>query len=241
MFATTRKEPLNHLLRSLQKHGYAYKVIGFGTEWKGWEGRIRTYRDAATSVANPEDLIIFTDAYDIICIKDAEKCKKQYEERPRKHLPIVYGAEWVCYANCSQDVLAWFDANENPVGTRNEIEPQITRTPDGAFRYTRPIFLNGGFIFGPAGKITEYFNELLSNPIDDDQVSAGVWLGKKENLAKGLIDLDLEERFMRVNLERTKRANENGGEDGPAFLHFSGMKEKEEELLKYFAMYETGA
>jgi len=235
--ATQRKEPLNHLLRSLQKHKYNYQVLEFGKPWGGWQRRIECYRDAVASL-NPEEVAICLDAYDMLCIKDSDKVLKTYMERPRKHLPVVYAVEWVCYGNCSKEVLKWFDVNKvEGVGGSEEIKAGFTPESVGTrTKDWRPVFVNGGFICGVAGKMKEYFTLLLQGAVHDDQVAAADWIAN--NLDKNLVDLNVEESLVRVNLERTKEPQETGGEEGPAFLHFSGMQGNEEETLRLFAMYE---
>ena len=239
-YATERKPTLDKLLKSLKSHGYSYEVLDFGESWKGWKHRLETYREAA-SRCNPEDLIIFIDAYDFSCIKDAEKVYKSYMERPRKHLPVVYGVEWVCLANCSQDILKWYDRNVKP-GMSEEIKQGIKplEGPMAGLRYKDPVFLNGGFVFGPCGKVQEVFSGILSTEVVDDQLNAAEWISR--NLDKDLVDLDFEEKIVRVKLPpRDKLPDENGDGPGPGFLHFPGMKDEEANLMNHIKNYNSAS
>jgi GR25 family glycosyltransferase involved in LPS biosynthesis len=238
---------LKVLLESLQRHGYSYEVLGLGKPWKGFKARIGTYANGIKPYAsgtNPEALSIFIDAYDVICMKDAEKVYESYMGKKRKG-DILFATELYCLSNSNAKTLDWFTRRMGSK-KRKEIDRKvhvIDNDPDRKVSED-PVFLNFGFVMGPARALLELFEFMDKSGIEDDQLAACDYFIKHMDD----VDLDLEENMVRTKLSIDKYVkhsphtldklpDENG--EGPAFLHYPAMRSKEQqaELLKRFANY----
>jgi hypothetical protein len=97
--ATAYKLGLHNLVASLRHHGFAYEVLEFGSQWRGWRGRMTAYRDAARTHAQrhgPTSLCAFIDAYDALCIRSGPDALLAAYEGVSGGKPMVVGLEAGC-------------------------------------------------------------------------------------------------------------------------------------------------
>jgi len=223
---------LQALLDSLKRHKYSYEVLGFGKPWKGFTTKINNYVDGIQRYAaekGPDALAIFVDAFDVLCIKDSDKLLNTYKARARQ-MPIVFSAEIVCFNNCYKDILAWYDTH-SVLGGRKAIEAQLKPGNGGTtFMSDKPVFMNTGFIMGPASKLEALFVSMRDHPFEadgqiDDQYTAGKW--GESHLDE--FDLDVEEALIRNKLIPRDKLPDEDGVQGPAFIHFPGSRSKEQQ------------
>jgi hypothetical protein len=233
------KPTLETLLASLKKHKYSYEVLGFGKPWKGFETKIENYLEGMTRYAKekgPDALAIFIDAFDVICIKDSDKLLATYKAKPRP-MPVVFGAEVVCFKNCYKDILNWYDTH-SVLNGRAAIEADLKPASNSPL-WKKPVFMNTGFIMGPVAQLQQMFTEIAQTPFEeDDQYTAGKWAVNHLDQ----FDLDGEESMIRNKVGNHEKLADEDGEEGPAFLHFPGSRapEQQEELLKRYAAYGVG-
>ena len=232
------KPTLEALLNSLKKHKYSYEVLGFGKPWKGFETKLENYVEGMTRYAKekgPDALAIFVDAFDVLCIKDSDKLLEAYKSRPRS-MPVVFGAEVVCFQNCYKDILNWYDTH-SVLGGRKGIEAELK--PDaGSPLWKKPVFMNTGFIMGPVATLQKMFEEIGKTEFEeDDQYTAGKWAIHH----LGEFDLDGEESMIRNKVGNHEKLPDEDGMKGPAFLHFPGSRspEQQEQLLGRYAAYKN--
>lgn len=230
------KPTLEALLNSLKKHNYSYEVLGFGKPWKGFETKIENYLEGMKRYAaekGPDALAIFVDAFDVLCIKDSDKLLEAYKARQRQ-MPVVFGAETVCFNNCYRDILNWYDTH-SVLGGRSRIEAEL-KPDEGSPLWKKPIFMNTGFIIGPVATLQKMFAEISETPYEeDDQYTAGKWA--MDHLDE--FDLDGEESMIRNKLGKHDKLPDEDGIQGPAFLHFPGSRspEQQEQILGRYAAY----
>lgn len=239
--ADKRKPTLNALLDALKRHKYSYEVLGFGMPWEGWETRTRNYLKAL-SKHQGEPYVAFIDAYDCYCIKDESLLLDHYLNRPRKHIPLVFGAETCCFYNNNIEMLKWHDMHIYP-GRSQEIlagfQPLSRDDPKHGIAKER-AFLNYGFILGPVADVIRCIEGVRDSGEKDDQLGAASYALK--NLER--IDIDLEESLIRNKIGEEGRAaklpDEGPAGAGPAFLHFPDMRDdsKQARLLDMFKRYE---
>jgi hypothetical protein len=233
-----RMEPtLAALLASLKKHHYSYEVVGFGKPWKGFQTKIENYLSGIKSyiaAAGPDAIAIFVDAFDVLCIKDAEKVLATYRSRPRT-MPIVLSGEICCFDNCYKDVLNWYDKH-GVLGGRSAIESSLEKHKFGVLS-DKPVFMNTGFIMGPAKALEEFYTAWMNTPFEvDDQYTAGKWV--VNNLDK--IDINAEETLIRTKVKPREKLPDENGESGPGFVHFPGTRSKEQQtnnVQKFYSQY----
>jgi hypothetical protein len=246
---------LQALLDSLKAHKYSYEVLGFGKPWEGYKTKIDNYLEGIKRYAaekGPNALAIFVDAFDVICIKDSDKLLATYKEKPRK-MPVVFGGEIACFKNCYKDVLNWYDTH-SVLGGRAAVEGSLKPVNSGNGSMSeQPIYMNTGFILGPASELETIFTGISQIPEQeqsaegkqgvlpytegkwDDQYMAGKWAA--QNLDR--FDINLEETMIRNKVIPKDKLPDEDGEQGPAFLHFPGSRwpEQQKENLERYATY----
>lgn len=242
-YADKRKPTLDALEASCKGHGYEFEIVAFGQPWEGFIKRVEHYRTAAAAqqaAAGPDALMVFTDAFDTVCIQDAATLAAKYKAKPRKP-PVVLGVENCCFENCDRGTLEWYTTHQIPGGraakeaTVEPYEPNPGR--HSLFISKESIFPNFGVVLGPAAALERMFSWIVSSGLPDDQFAAGKYLlGHPDQ-----VDLDIEQTMIRNKvLERDQKQNE-GSTAGPAFLHFPGMRDgdAQQKLLEYFTAYDT--
>jgi hypothetical protein len=232
-----RMEPtLSALLTSLKRHNYSYEVLGFGKPWKGFKTKMENYLDGINRYKG--GTAIFIDAFDVLCIKDADRVLDSYKARKRS-MPLLVGAEIICFYedNCSMDALNWFDVNKIP-GGRAAVEATLTKPEQGRPYYEAPksVFTNSGFIMGPTQELKTMFQSMMDSGDTDDQIAVIHYMTR----APDKIDLDIEEAVIRNKLKPRTKLSDEDGERGPGFVHFPGTRTKEEQaknVKEYYSQY----
>lgn len=152
--ATKANSGFMNAIKSLQLHGFSYRVIGFGKKWEGWRGRMSWYRDAAVQLAqsNNEKIVVCMDCYDAFSIRH---CNPQ-EFLTLFHSfkkPIVLSLESTCGGNC-EPITKWW------MGTYGTTHPP------------KKQYVNGGLVVGRASAVGQMYNWILAQQpeITDDQI-----------------------------------------------------------------------
>ena len=233
-YATEMKEALKQLLDSLRQNNYSYEVVGYGEPWAGFRNRVNVYLTAVKKHREEygdDAVVLMLDGYDCLSIRSSDSVYNSFLERPRNHIPVVFGVEIVCMGNCYSDLLQWYTYH-NIYGGEDQIK-KGTYYLDGATVSEKSVFLNGGMLMGRAGAIDDLYSGMLALNIEDDQICAAKYT--TENLDK--VDLDVEEVLFRNKLldRRTKLDDENGT-TGPGFLHFPGSGGKILDMMKPYRM-----
>jgi hypothetical protein len=85
---------------------------------------------------------------------------------------------------------------------------------------------------GPAKALQDLFNGMLASGNFDDQLAAGHYI--VHNLDK--VDIDIEEKLVRNKIKNRDKLPDEGTAEGPAFLHYPGMRSEDDKkklLEKY--------
>ena len=240
LYADKIKPTAKALIQSLQRHKYSYEVLGVGKPWEGWVARAKEYVSATQrykAEKGGDAIMMFVDAYDVICIKDSDKFYKSYMEHDRD-MPVIFGAERNCHSEmCNKDILKWYDYNKIK-GGKAAIDSQMNRWGDNnehLWSRTKSVFTNNGTIMGTADGLEFLFTEIIKTKIPDDQVAGGHVL--VANMDK--FDIDFEEKFFRNRFRELEKRPDEGTDRGPGFLHFHAMKtdEQQAEVLRRFQSY----
>lgn len=80
------------LQASCERHGYTLTVLGWGAQWRGFAWRLRLMR-AALRQRDPDALIVFVDAYDVVFLEDAETLRARYRALADDGRRILFGVE----------------------------------------------------------------------------------------------------------------------------------------------------
>jgi hypothetical protein len=240
LYADKIKPTAKALMQSLRNHKYSYEVLGMGKPWEGWVARAKEYVSAAQRYKGEKGgkaIMMFVDAYDVICIKDSDKFYQSYMEHDRD-MPVIFGAEKNCHTEmCNKKILNWYDYNKIE-GGKAAIDAQINTWGDNnqhLWSRTKPAFTNNGTIMGTADGMEFLFTEIIKTGIPDDQVAGGHVV--VANLDK--FDIDFEEKFFRNRFRELEKLQDEGTDSGPGFLHFHAMKTdaQQAEVLQRFQSY----
>lgn len=82
--ATDSKYYLPYLLKSCERHGHKLKLLGFGEKWKGFNWRFMLMLDYLYTL-NPDDIVFFTDAYDVMYVRDVSEIKDVFLSLYNQH------------------------------------------------------------------------------------------------------------------------------------------------------------
>ena len=229
--ADKRKPTLDALLRSLQRHGFSYRVVGMGKPWAGFRTKVENYLEGVKSVTS--EFVMTLDAFDTLVIQSCDRTLEAYKERPRAHLPVLFGAETYCFPGaCEGDIGPWHKKHRGNAGTKDTKKVIIG---SGFKKSTVPFFLNSGCILGPRGNIEKLIQEMLGLEFDNDQPAAiNVALNNLD-----IVDLDIEENVFRNRLEHLEKLPDEGTPSGPCVLHFPGQRSEKEQgnLLGLYQKY----
>jgi hypothetical protein len=163
-FATHQKGALSILVDRAKSGGFKPKVIGMGTQWRGFGWRLKSYQQQIIKMlrrglsgeekeaCGPNDLIILVDGYDVIPIGTASNFVDGFQ---RYHTDVLISAE----SNCTPYML--------PSGTDpfKVYLPHCRDTP----------FINAGMIGGKARALALFLGDLIQSrkvqDNDDDQAA----------------------------------------------------------------------
>ena len=167
---STKDTPeLQRLKTSAEKHGWNLDILGLeeNTESLGWEDKnnktgnygnfsIKLNKEIEyVSKKNPEDIVLFTDAWDVICLGD---CATLYERYKTFNKDLVFGAEKQC----------------SPDGEKKT----MYANQDVPFPY-----LNSGFFVGKAGVIKKYLMQYKGEKMNDQLFWTDIYLANQDAIA----------------------------------------------------------
>ena len=166
--STKRDKPeLQRLQKSAEKFGWTLDVVGTeqNTDRLGWgntDNKNGNYGDFSIKLAeelkyvstkNDDDIVLFTDAWDVVCIGD---CKTLYERFLTFNKDIVFGAE----KECSPD----------------RDKKDLYKNKNLPFPY-----LNSGFFIGKAGVMKKYLQH-INGEKDDQRFWTKVFLDNEDTI-----------------------------------------------------------
>ncbi len=158
LYVATKSTPgLINYERSLEQFGYQYQRLGKGDKWGGWRYRMKVYQNACAA-RDPQELLLLTDADDMLCVKESTGFVEQYQ---KFGTPIVIGADCVCGdGNCIPVTNYW--------KTRGD--------PESSY-----VYANCGCIMGPAGALAQMWQWMYDEGSEDDQVALCHYVNKFPN------------------------------------------------------------
>ncbi len=171
LYVATKSTPsMVNFEKSLAKFGYQYERLGSGEKWGGWRHRMQLYQQAC-SARDPQELIILTDADDVLFTKEPTGLKEQFE---KFGTPIVASAEHSCGGNCTPLTNYW-------------------KIKGNSSAYTS-IYVNCGGMIGKAGDLAKMWKWMYDQGYTDDQRALGSYI----NNFPDQVSLDVESAIFYV-------------------------------------------
>jgi GR25 family glycosyltransferase involved in LPS biosynthesis len=167
---STKDTPeLQRLKKSAEKFGWKLDVLGLeeNTDQLGWEDKNNRSGDYGNfsiklvkeleyvSKKNPDDIVLFTDAWDVVCLDD---CSSLYEKFLTFNKDLVFGAEKMC--------------------SPDQDKKDLYKIRDVPFPY-----LNSGFFIGKAGVIKNYLDKYNGEKINDQKWWTATYLENQDMIA----------------------------------------------------------
>lgn len=126
--------------------GYDYEILGRNEDWKGWNGRIKSYLQFTQESSC--DIICFTDMTDVFIVG---RSSELHEKFIKMHTRLIVGGEMNIFYNTSS----------GKYGT-STIENHFNNISESAQK-----FPNGGFVMGYKKELIELFKTI--SDYNDDQ------------------------------------------------------------------------
>jgi hypothetical protein len=151
--ATHMTPELERFIESAEFYGYDHTILGLGREWVGGEAnngrlvfpgggmKVNLLKDYLKTLVNDDDVILFTDSYDVVFNDTPEELLKRWEKKGKG---LLFTAEKTC----------WPDTN---------LEGDY---PDSPYDYK---YLNSGGFVGTVGDL-KVLTETMCKDSDDDQL-----------------------------------------------------------------------
>ena len=130
------------------------------------------------------------------------------------------------------DALSWYDDNE-VYGGSEAIKATLLQPNPAYYESPKSVFVNSGFLMGPASELQTMFQSMMDSGDTDDQIAVINYMKK----APGKTDHDIEEAMVRNKLKPRTRLPDEDGEQGPAFVHFPGTRTDEERTNNVQSLY----
>jgi hypothetical protein len=150
--ATERNSFLDEWEYTLKKLNYRYTIIGLGEKWEGFQTKNKVMNTFLKRL-NPDELIVFTDSYDLLFLQSPNVLLKKY----RKLCPnweLLIGYEQSCVKeSCDYSYIKSCGFKEHN-------------------------YLNTGFIMGKNKDVLKGYQHSIDNNITDDQRGWGNYLSK---------------------------------------------------------------
>jgi len=202
--ATKPHKVLDKIITNVKKNKEDIEVLGLSeNRLIGWEGhqnfgvKLRElYNYVNRSTLDPNDIVLFTDAYDVAYLGDQKEILRRYKMFSK---PIVFGAERSCH-------------------------PDPDRAKDYKFMDTEFPFLNSGMIIGRVGALRQCMKGYQYDDRHDDQRfwttvffdnPDKIELDYENLLFLNAADIDLEDFDWNKKTVWYKRRN-------PLFVHING-------------------
>ncbi len=202
-FANSNHVGLINLRRSIQP-GWDPVVIGQGLPWKGWITRMTNYKDFCGSLL-PEEVIVLSDAYDVLCLHGAERFEEEFKSF---HCGIIVGAETGCAGNCHAPTV-WWEKFEVPASEKRK-------------------YCNGGLIAGYAGELHKMWCWIIEQKFQDDQIGIGCFTDTfpakiKLDIGSKLFFNDHLAQTSYVFIKDERKIVVDNAVIKPFFIHFQGL------------------
>lgn len=202
--ATKPHRVLDKIIANVKKNNESLEVLGLSeNRLIGWEGhqnfgvKLREmYNYIHQAHLNPNDIVLFTDAYDVAYVGDQKEILRRYKMFSK---PIVFGAERSCH-------------------------PDPLRSEEYKFQDTEFPFLNSGLIIGRVGALRHCMKGYQFDDRHDDQRfwttvffenPDKIELDYENLLFLNAADIDLEDFDWNKKTVWYKRRN-------PLFVHING-------------------
>jgi len=150
---TTRR-----FIRTLEKNGWGYRLVGEGEVWMGFISKLKGYRNALESLPDNK-LVILSDARDVLCLRGPTAFTEGFVSFNRD---LVVSMEVLCQGNF--DVPETFCGGQCIPLTAYWKHNNITSLPARKFA-------NSGLIAGRASSLKTFLDWAIANNFTDDQLA----------------------------------------------------------------------
>ncbi|KAG2387483.1 hypothetical protein C9374_001815 [Naegleria lovaniensis] len=168
--ATKLNENACKLLYSALRNGINFNILGYGMEKFTLSQKIDIIFEALEKVKNPNAILMFLDAYDVVVLQHAEAIISKFVNHFSNY-SIVFNAEMNChpFGVVESAIKRW--------GGNSFCQKEYPSSP------TRFKYLNSGGFIGRQSALLDLYKKILALPqdikddlFDDQGMTAYVWL-----------------------------------------------------------------
>ena len=148
--ATNNQRYFPYLVESCKRHNCHLDIIGWDQKWQGFSWRYKLMLEYLQK-QNPDEIICFVDAYDVIILQEHDIIVKNFKE---------------LIGNNKNSIVISRETKTESI--YNKLADNIT-----LFERCNNYFINAGTYIGYAGtlyNIIETLSQLVNKPDDDDQI-----------------------------------------------------------------------
>lgn len=155
-------------IKSLEKLGYNYSILGKGEKWEGFMTKIKAYLRYAEE-SEEEKLLVITDCYDVLAVRGPEVLLTKWKER-KSNKPILFSSEVNSGINNCTSLDSYWGEKVRPKNS----------------------FLNSGFFMGKARDLVKTLRYAVESKEKDDQMAMCFFADERREE----VELDTESKIV---------------------------------------------
>jgi len=150
--------------KTLETNGWNYVILGRGTEWTGFAGRLRLYHSEISKM-DPEQLIVVTDARDVLCIAPPKNFRQAFNRFGKDLL--------VSMELFAEGFMTYYPDKE--YGQVTYLDKYFAHYKIDITNIVRK-YVNAGLIAGKAKDVLKLYEWSTENHFTDDQKALGAYM-----------------------------------------------------------------
>nr|CAG4715421.1 unnamed protein product [Naegleria fowleri] len=221
--ATKINENACKLIYSALRNGINFNILGFGMEQFTLSQKIDIISKAVKKVKNPNAILMFLDAYDVVVLQHAEAIVSKFVNNFSNY-SVVFNAEMNCHP------FGVVESAKQRWGGDIFCQKEFPPSP------TRFKFLNSGGFIGRQSALMDLYKKILALPqdikedlFDDQGMTAYVWLTQardyltldyRVDLFLSLLEVQTNEILIRENNNPPSREEDAAATHADFWLEF---------------------
>jgi hypothetical protein len=158
-------ENTRFFIKTLERNGWNFKIIGEGETWKGYASKVNGYNNFLSSI-DPDTIVILSDARDVLCVRSTKAFMEVFSSF---RTDFVVCMELFCGGkpDVADDFVHWQCAPLVNYWKYHNIRELPHRK-----------FVNSGLIAGRASSILKWLQFTIENKYEDDQYALCQYINK---------------------------------------------------------------
>lgn len=199
--------------KTLENNGWTYKIIGRGTEWTGFDCKLKTYHLELSSM-DPEQLVVVSDSRDVFCIAPPKNFRQAFDSFGKSLLvsmELFAGGSNIYYPEKEYFQVTYLGGYFEYHNIDKFANNNLGRK-----------FVNSGLIAGKAKDILHFFQWSIENNFTDDQKALGAYM----NAFPEKVAADFDSKVLHTcgSMMNASLNNTYQSKDSPTFRQLLGLE-----------------